>query len=197
MAGELLTPVEPVEPAQTPAAVATPSKQGQADPSRKRAKQARTAESPSYTRLTDADRICILKLHDEGLTLTIIAQRLNRSVSTVHEVVQTYTPTTDLAKRKLAAGAEDMADNVLKNGRPGDHVRVLEGLEVLKTQDVSVHINTLIGMPGQPVPVPQLPDLEGTFATKAVEGERKVAESLRITGGSDNQSYVTQPGPCK
>lgn len=123
-------------------------------------KRPAATERRAYTRLTRADHIVILKLHDDGISLSTIAQRLNRSVSTIHEVVQTYTPTTDLAKRKLAAGAERMAENVLEHGKASDHVRVLEGLDVLKSQDFTLLASVLIGMPGQPVPMPTLPDIE-------------------------------------
>lgn len=98
-------------------------------------KQAAPAESPSYTRLTDADRVVILKLHDEGLTQTAIAQRLGRSVSTINDVIQTYAPTMDLAKRKLRAAAAKMADNVIENGKPSDHVEVLGRIDVIPRQE--------------------------------------------------------------
>jgi hypothetical protein len=111
-------------------------------------KQTAPAESPSYTRLTDADRITILKLHDEGLTLTAIAQRLDRSVSTIHDVVHTYAPTTDLAKRKLAANALRMAENIIENGQPRDHVATLKGLRVLEEDNSSIKIAIGVSLPG-------------------------------------------------
>jgi transposase len=89
------------------------------------------AERPSYTRLTRADHRIIMKLHDDGLTLSAIAQQLNRSVSTIHEVVDIYLPSDDLAKRKLRASALSMAENIVKNGLPRDHVATLKGLNVL------------------------------------------------------------------
>jgi transposase len=108
-------------------------------------------ESPSYKRLTDADRITILHLHDDGLTLTAIAQRLGRSVSTIHDVVQTYAPTTDLAKRKLAAASERMAENIIANGQPRDHVATLKGLGVLADDSgLKVQIAVGVSLPGLP-----------------------------------------------
>ena len=95
-------------------------------------KQTAPAESPSYTRLTRADHRTIMHLHDEGLTLTAIAQRLGRSVSTIHEVVQIYEPTDDLAKRKLRSSALQMAENIVENGQPRDHVAALKGIGVLE-----------------------------------------------------------------
>jgi transposase len=109
-------------------------------------------ESPSYKRLTDADRITILHLHDDGLTLTAIAQRLGRSVSTIHDVVQTYAPTTDLAKRKLAAASERMAENIIANGQPRDHVATLKGLGVLEPDKTEVKFAFGVSLPGLPTP---------------------------------------------
>lgn len=93
------------------------------------------AEEPSYKRLTDADRLTILHLHDSGISQMEIARRLTRSVSTIHEVLQTYAPTVDIAKRKLRAAAERMADNIVRNGLPRDHIQALNGLGVLQVND--------------------------------------------------------------
>jgi hypothetical protein len=103
------------------------------------------AESPSYTRLTRADHRVIMKLRDDGLTLTAIAQQLNRSVSTIHEVVDIYTPTDDLAKRKLRASALTMAENIVKNGRAADHVATLKGLDVLSEDGNKGGITVIVG----------------------------------------------------
>lgn len=105
------------------------------------------AESPSYTRLTDADRVTILTLHDKGLTQTEIAKRLARSVSTINDVIQTYAPTVELAKRKLDAAALRMAENVIENGDPDTHLKALAGRGVLHSADssgVSVIINGFV-----------------------------------------------------
>jgi IS30 family transposase len=87
--------------------------------------KAKPADSPSYTRLTDADRITILKLSEDGLTQVEIAKRLGRSQSTIQEVIATYTDTTISAKRYLAAKALRMAENIVENGQPRDHVATL------------------------------------------------------------------------
>jgi hypothetical protein len=135
------------------------------------------AESPSYTRLTDADRITILHLHDEGLTLTAIAQRLSRSVSTIHDVVQTYAPTTDLAKRKLSAAALRMAENIIENGQPRDHVATLKGLKVLAEDNAGIKLAIGINLPGL------------TFASQSSTVSEDM-HSLSGDLGSDNGGYV-------
>jgi hypothetical protein len=123
-------------------------------------KKAKPAESVSYTRLTDADRITILRLHDQGISQLEISKRLDRAVSTVHEVIQKYAPTIDMARRKLAAGAERMAENIIENGLARDHIQALNGLGVLNQQDtgkVSIVINGL--------------HLHGTARPDAIEAE--------------------------
>jgi helix-turn-helix protein len=118
------------------------------------------AESYRYKRLTDADRITILALDDKGLTQTAIAQRLDRSVSTINDVLQTYGSTVDIAKRKLAAAAGRMADNVIDKGLPRDHVKTLEGLGVLAAQTSQGFTLILNGL-----------TIHGTGRSEAVEGE--------------------------
>lgn len=141
------------------------------------------AESPSYTRLTRADHRVIMKLRDDGLTLTAIAQQLGRSVSTIHEVVDIYTPTDDLAKRKLRAGALTMAENIVDNGRAADHVAALKGLGVLEQESFGVNVAVFGDGINAIGPNP--------FAPPNTGSERKSLESLDITHGSDNLSSVT------
>jgi hypothetical protein len=141
------------------------------------------AESPSYTRLTRADHRVIMKLRDDGLTLTAIAQQLGRSVSTIHEVVDIYTPTDDLAKRKLRAGALTMAENIVDNGRAADHVAALKGLGVLEQDTFGVNVAVFGNGVDAIGPNP--------FAPSSAGSERRSTESLAITDGSDNLSSVT------
>ncbi len=105
-------------------------------------KQAEQSEPPSkqysYKRLTDSERIAILAQHDKGESYEAIAKRLNRSTATIHDVIKAYSPTVNLAKRRLQAAAEDMADNIIKIGLPRDHVATLKGINVLEESDSSV-----------------------------------------------------------
>lgn len=138
------------------------------------------AESPSYTRVSIDERNKMLALHDAGLTLTEIAQQLKRSVSTVHEQITPYLPTLDRARRKLAGAAERMAENIIENGLPRDHIQALNGLGVLNQQDTgktTVIINGLSihGM-GRDTP---------TFASHDVV-DSEVIHSLTDDTGSDN-----------
>jgi orotate phosphoribosyltransferase-like protein len=106
------------------------------------------ADTPSYSRLTDADRVTILKLHDEGLTQVEIAQRLNRSQSTISDTLSTFADTTLTAKRYLAAKALRMAENIVEQGQPRDHVAALKGLRVLAEDNSQVKIAIGISLPG-------------------------------------------------
>jgi transposase len=116
--------------------------------------QAEPSKSYSYKRLTDAERLAILTQHEKGETLTSIAQRLNRSTATIHEVIQTYSPTVSLAKRRLQAAAERMAENIIRNGLPRDHVATLKGINVLEETDSSVpKVVVQIGVMGSDVQV--------------------------------------------
>jgi hypothetical protein len=108
-----------------------------------------TTEGYRYKRLTRADHTTILHLREQNLPLEAIAQRLNRSISTIHEVVTMYTPTTDLAKRRLQASAADMAENIITNGRPADHIKALEGIDVLSNQEVKGGLTIIIGSGSQ------------------------------------------------
>lgn len=122
--------------------------------------KSKPAESYSYTRLTDADRVTIMHLHDQGISQLEISKRLSRSVSTIHEVIQKYLPTLDMAKRKLAAGAERMAENIIENGLPRDHIQALNGLGVLNQQDTGKLTLVINGL-----------TLHGTGRAETVEGE--------------------------
>ena len=118
------------------------------------------AEGPSYKRLTDADRITIFALYDQNLTQTAIAKRLDRSISTINDVLQAYGSTVDIAKRKLRAGAARMAENILDNGLPRDHVATLKGIGVLEEQASQAFTLILNGL-----------TIHGTGRPDALEGE--------------------------
>lgn len=136
-------------------------------------KQTAPADTPSYKRLTDSERVLILKLHDDGLTQVEIAQRLNRAQSTISDVLDAFTDTTDVAKRYFRANALRMAENVVERGQPRDHNVALAGIDVLKAGDQGgIKIAIGLSLPGLP---------------SQSEGLQKQAT---IVVGADNQSYV-------
>ncbi len=124
-------------------------------------KKTASTESYTYKRLSDSERLAILTQHEKGETLTSIAQRFNRSLSTIHDVVQTYAPTVSLAKRRLQAASLQMAENIIENGLPRDHVATLKGINVLEESDSSVpKVVVQIGVLGGDVQVSLSPSPE-------------------------------------
>jgi transposase len=135
-------------------------------------KQAKPTEGYTYKRLTDADRLTILTLYDKGVSYEAIAERLGRSSSTIHDVVQTYAPTVDIAKRRLRAASLEMAENIIKNGLPRDHVATLKGINVLEESDSSVpKVVVQIGVMGSDVQVSLSQALSPPALEAAGEGE--------------------------
>jgi hypothetical protein len=128
--------------------------------------QALPAHSPKYKRLTRDDLAILRVMHKAGRSQVDIAEALNTTQPTISKWIATLIDTRDEAKEYLNNQATTLARSVVRNGRPSDHVRVLEGLEVLKPQEVSVVANVLVGMPGQAVPVPSLPTLDATFSVE-------------------------------
>lgn len=109
------------------------------------------ADSPTYKRMTTSERMLVVKLHDDGLTQTEIAQRLNRAQSTISDVLTTFADTTIAAKRYLAAKALRMAENVVENGQPRDHNTALAGIGVLKDESgMRIQIAVGVSLPGLP-----------------------------------------------
>jgi transcriptional regulator with XRE-family HTH domain len=137
-------------------------------------------DSPTYKRLTDSERALIVKLNDDGLTQTEIAQRLNRSQSTISDVLSAFVDTTQIAKRYLAASALRMAENIVEKGQPRDHNVALTGIGVLKG-DEKAELKVVIGM--------GLPGLPGTFASE-VSTVSVCKPALSGDVGSDNARNV-------
>ena len=148
-----------------------------------------TAHTPRYKRLTRSDLEILRTMHKAGKSQVSIAETLGCTQGTVSKWLTSLTDSTELAKEYLRGEALTMARNIVTNGRAADHVSALKGLSVLQDEHSSAIVNVLIGMPGLPAPVPQLPDLVGTFAPQIPEGERKGAETLTIQAGSDKLSY--------
>lgn len=99
--------------------------------------QDKPTDSGSYKRLTDVERALILKLRESGLTQVEIAQRLDRAQSTISDVLDAFTDTTPEAKRYLRGKALEMARNIVDKGRAADHIKALEGINVLSPEQVS------------------------------------------------------------
>lgn len=90
------------------------------------------ASVSKYARLSRSDVAMIWKLHLDGLPQTTIAQRLGCCQQTVSAWLAQLTDTTDAAKQYLRGQSLRMAQNIVKRGKPRDHVNVLQGIEVLR-----------------------------------------------------------------
>lgn len=82
------------------------------------------------TPLSAADRQDILRLYEAGATQVELAKKFGRNQSTISRVVSRYVDTTQLARRRLKARAEEMADKIADKGNAGDLRKVLEGLKM-------------------------------------------------------------------
>ena len=80
-----------------------------------------------------------------GKTQAEIAQTLSCNQSAVSRWAQCLTDTTDLAKSFLRGSALPMAQNIVTKGRAADHVKALEGLEVLSNQENKGGITIVVG----------------------------------------------------
>ena len=103
-------------------------------------------------RLTQADIACLLKLRDEGMSQTQIAKQLNCDQAAVSRWLTALTDTTDISKSYLRGQSLTMAKNIVRNGRPADHVAALKGLSVLK-DEASSGVQVLIGIKDSDVSV--------------------------------------------
>ena len=110
------------------------------------------ADNAGVKHLTNSERALILKLSDDGLTQVEIAQRLDRSQSTISDVLSAFSDTAPIARRYLAASALGMAENIVRNGQPRDHIQALRGIGVLEGGESNeLKIGIAIGLPGLPI----------------------------------------------
>jgi hypothetical protein len=109
------------------------------------AEQAQLSQRKPCKRLTAADLGLLLKLRADGLTQAAIAQRLDCDQAAVNRWLMQLTDTSDVAKSFLRGHALSMAQNIVKKGRAADHVKTLEGIEVLSNQDVKGGLTIVIG----------------------------------------------------
>ena len=133
-------------------------------------------------RLTGEEVGLILKLRADGLTQAAIAQRLDCDQAAVNRWLAKLTDSTETAKSYLRGSALRMAENIVKKGRAADHVAALKGLSVL-TEEKSAGLTIQIGVKDSDVTINLSPG-EGELL------ERKPAESLAISSGSDKAGYV-------
>jgi len=102
--------------------------------------------TPRYKRLTDDQRVAILKLAKLGKLQTEIAQAVGCDQGSVSRWLSQCADTTEHASTYLRGSALRMAQNIVNRGLARDHIQALNGLGVLNqpvTGGVQVTINGL------------------------------------------------------
>jgi hypothetical protein len=101
--------------------------------------------TPKYKRLTQAQLVVLFDLHKLNKTQVEIAQALGCDQASVCRALQQFTDTSASAIAFLRAAALPMAQNIVKKGRAADHIKALEGIEVLSNQDVKGGLTIVVG----------------------------------------------------
>ena len=122
-------------------------------------KQATPAHTPKYRRLTDDQRIAILQLAKAGKTQVEIAQAIGCDQGTVSRWLTACQDTTAQASTYLRGQALRMSRNIVRKGRASDHIKALEGINVLAPSQ-SAGITVQIGIKADTVKL-----LAPTFAS--------------------------------
>ena len=125
--------------------------------------------TPKQKRLTDTDKGFALKYYADGLTQTEIAKRLGVTQSAISLWLSACTDSTDHARSYLRGRSLQMAEKVVRKGKPADLVKVLQGVSVLE-QDKTVGVQVLIGIKDSDVSVTLTP---GSSPVNALTSETK------------------------
>ncbi len=98
--------------------------------------------------LSELDQARALQWVKNGLSRGAIAQRLKVDLMALgewlaHEADQL--DTTEAARIHMRRNALPMADSIIRDGRPMDHIKALEGLDVLSSQDTRGGLTIVVG----------------------------------------------------
>jgi hypothetical protein len=146
-----------------------------------------TSHRKPTKRLTAEDVGTLLRYHAEGLSQVQIAQRLDCDQAAVSRWLAKLSDTTDLSKSYLRAQSFRMAQNIVKNGLPRDHINALRGIGVLEDKS-SAELKLLVG-----IALPGMPEASTPQGLVVAANLPEVsAESLGKQAGSDNQSSVNE-----
>lgn len=123
-------------------------------------KKAKPAHTPKYKRLTDDQRIAILQLDKVGKTQVEIAHTIGCDQGTVSRWLTQCQDTTEHASTYLRGQALRMSRNIVQKGRAADHIKALEGINVLAPEHVA-GITVQIGIKAESVKL-----IQPTFASE-------------------------------
>lgn len=104
--------------------------------------------APALIALSELDQARALQWVKAGLSRGAIAQRLNVDIMALGQWLAHEADTldnTDAARIHMRRNALRMADNIIENGRAADHVKALEGLDVLSSQETRGGITIVVG----------------------------------------------------
>lgn len=89
---------------------------------------------PDYSRLSRADESLILKLADDGRTQTEIAHLVGCSQGTVSNVLRDFADTRQIARKRLNASADTLAEKLAKTKHAPTMLEVLRDIGVTEKQ---------------------------------------------------------------
>lgn len=81
--------------------------------------------------LNAVEKSTILRMYHGGYSIKAISTFINRGEGAVRKCIEYYRPTMDMAKARLQAGAEHLAERVLAMGSVEESLEVLDRLDVL------------------------------------------------------------------
>jgi hypothetical protein len=131
--------------------------------------KAKPAHTPKYKRLTDDQRVAILKLAKLNKTQVEIAETIGCDQGTVSRWLSQCQDTTEHASTYLRGSALRMARNIVNKGRAADHIKALEGINVLAPEHVA-GITVQIGINADTVKL--MPTLSPPQLEVSSEGEQ-------------------------
>lgn len=135
-----------------------------------------------------SEKAIIIRMYHGGYNVKAISTFLERTDATVRGCIEEYRPTTDMAKAKLKAGAERLANRILDMGSVEESLEVLDRLDVLpkKSKDApqtAQQFNIIVGggssgtSTGPPaLPMPSQEQIEAAKEAVVVQEEPKEAQ---------------------
>jgi hypothetical protein len=104
-------------------------------------------------KLRYSDQARIMDLHEQGITQEAIASEVGCHQSTVCRTIADFDDSRSLARRLLNANAVKMAQRFVDEAKPGDVLRMMGKLDVVRDDDqrrAETSFQIVVGMPGHP-----------------------------------------------
>ena len=153
--------------------------------------------SGNAKRLTQRQIAQILQLDAADLPQSKIALQVGFSEATISRVLSEWSDTRDLARKRLEAGAEQLAQTVVRTKDSGVALKALGKLDVVRedTQSGNIQVAVMIGQPGQSLAPP--PPILATVSPEIIEVRREVSPvALSAAGLSPTHQTVQGVSPA-